>query len=213
MTLREDVAAKLSEIVEEYVDDSEIFDIDDIIDAEILGSNANYNYNDTSDIDLHLIVNMSDISNNTEIVQIASNLERSEFNKHYDIEIRDLQVELYVEDVRSGTMSNGIYSLFQNEWIRKPKKETIPDYSNDEEYLRLLDQWTDEANDVLYNEKDSTNVKSFVNRLYNFRRISLMTDGEFAKGNLVFKELRKSGVLEKLKDLQYKLTSEKLSLN
>lgn len=213
MTLRKDVAAKLSEIVEEYVDDSEIFDIDDIIDAEILGSNANYNYNDTSDIDLHLIVNMSDISNNTEIVQIASNLERSEFNKHYDIEIRDLQVELYVEDVRSGAMSNGIYSLFQNEWIRKPKKETIPDYSNDEEYLRLLDQWTDEANDVLYNEKDSTNVKSFVNRLYNFRRISLMTDGEFAKGNLVFKQLRKSGIIEKLKDLQYKLTSEKLSLN
>ena len=213
MTLREDVAAKLSEIVEEYVDDSEIFDIDDIIDAEILGSNANYNYNDTSDIDLHLVVNMSDISNNTEIVQIASNLERSEFNKHYDIEIRDLQVELYVEDVRSGTMSNGIYSLFQNEWIRKPKKETIPDYPNDEEYLRLLDQWTDEANDILYNEKDYKVIKSFVDRLYNFRRISLMTDGEFAKGNLVFKQLRKSGIIEKLKDLQYKLTSERLSLD
>lgn len=213
MTIKDDVADKLSEIVEEYVDDSEIFDMDDIIDAEILGSNANYNYNDTSDIDLHLIVNMSDISNNTEIVQIASNLERSEFNKHYDIEIRDLQVELYVEDVRSGTMSNGIYSLFQNEWIRKPKKETIPDYSNDEEYLRLLDQWTNDATDVLYNEKDSTNVKSFVNRLYNFRRISLMTGGEFAKGNLVFKQLRKSGLIEKLKALQYKLTSERLSLD
>lgn len=213
MTIKDDVADKLSEIVEEYVDDSEILDMDDIIDAEILGSNANYNYNDTSDIDLHLIVNMSDISNNTEIVQIASNLERSEFNKHYDIEIRDLQVELYVEDVRSGTMSNGIYSLFQNEWIRKPKKETIPDYSNDEEYLRLLDQWTNDATDVLYNEKDSTNVKSFVNRLYNFRRISLMTGGEFAKGNLVFKQLRKSGLIEKLKDLQYKLTSERLSLD
>ena len=212
MTIKEDVSEKLFQIIDEYVEDSEIFEIDDIIDAEILGSNANYNYTDKSDIDLHLVVNMSDISDNTEIVQIASNLERSQFNKHYNIEIRNLEVELYVEDVKSGAMSNGIYSLFQNKWVKEPKKEIIPDYSNDAEYKDLLSTWINDANDILYNDKDSKSVKLFIDKLYNFRRISLMSDGEFAKGNLVFKELRNSGILDKLKDLQYKLASDELSL-
>ena len=39
-----------------------------------------------------------------------------------------------------------------------------------------------------------------------------MSDGEYAKGNLVFKEIRNSGSLQELKDKINDLTSKELSL-
>lgn len=213
MTLREDVKAKLIDIVDEFVENSEIFTRDDIIDAELLGSNANYNYTDKSDIDLHLVVNMSDIAENTELVQVASNLEKSAFNMHYDIEIRNLEVEVYVEDVKAGTMSNGIYSLFNDEWIKRPEKQIIPDYSTDDEYSTLKNKWVDDAQLILTTAKSSKEIKSFIDKLYNLRRLSLMSDGEFARGNLVFKEIRNSGLLQQLKDRRYELASDELSID
>ena len=37
------------------------------------------------------------------------------FNDEYDITIRGIDVEMYVEDVKAATVSNGIYSLFEDE--------------------------------------------------------------------------------------------------
>lgn len=212
MTMRQDVYDKLINIVNEYVENSEIFKMSDIIDAEIVGSNANYNYTDKSDIDLHLVVNMSDIATDSELVQIASNLEKSIFNIHYDIEIRGLEVELYVEDVKAGTMSNGIYSLFNKTWIKLPEPQIIPDYSNDDEYNELLDKWENEGKSLLLTAKSSEEIKSYVDRLYNLRRISLITGGEFSKGNLVFKHIRSTGLLDELKQRKYDLSSQELSI-
>ena len=39
--------------------------------------------------------------------------------------MKGINVEVYVEDVKANTMSNGIYSLFKDEWIKKPSKESI----------------------------------------------------------------------------------------
>jgi hypothetical protein len=39
-----------------------------------------------------------------------------------------------------------------------------------------------------------------------------MKDGEFGLGNLVFKELRNQGLIQKLKDLKTKIEEDELSL-
>ena len=68
-----------------------------------------------------------------EILQVALNREKAAFNDYYDISVKGVEVELYVEDINSGTMSNGIYSLFTNKWIKFPKPIKINkniDFSN-----------------------------------------------------------------------------------
>ena len=43
-----------------------------------------------------------------------------EAGKKYDIEVKGHEVELYIEDVRSGAVANGIYSLLKDKWVKEP---------------------------------------------------------------------------------------------
>lgn len=209
--IRPEVKDALMNIVNKYVEESEVLKIEDVIDAEVLGSNASYNYNADSDLDLHLVVNMERISSDPTLVQIACNAEKALFNKAYDITIHGVEVELYVEDVKTGAVSNGVYSLFKEEWIKVPIRKQIPDMSSDVDYQKLLEIWTNEATAVLQST-DRQEVSSFIDELYNLRRLSIMSEGEYAKGNIVFKEIRNSGMLQLLKDHLLKLSSAELSL-
>ena len=209
--LKPDVKQAIDEIVKQYVEDSEILSISDVIDVELLGSNASYNYTDRSDLDIHLVVNMESLSTDPSMVQIACNAERSIFNKSYDISIKGVEVELYVEDVKSSTASNGIFSVTNNEWIKVPERSDIPDFNEDDEYLNLLDAWMVRAKKVS-TSTSKLEVQSFINELYNLRRLSIMTGGEYSHGNLVFKEVRNAGLLQELKELVTTLASRELSL-
>lgn len=211
-TMKTEIRNKLLSIVDEYIAVSDILKKDDIIDIELLGSNANYNYHPKSDIDLHLVVNMEDISSDPALAQIANNLEKANFNTKYNLGIKGIDVELYVEDVNAGTMSNGIFSVLENEWIKKPEKVIYPDYDSNDEYINLMTTWRDRAKSVLENAITSKEPKQFIDSLYNLRRLSLMKDGEYAMGNYVFKTLRDEGYLQALKDRRYELASKELSL-
>ena len=57
MSIKEDVLKALKEISDEFINYIEI--PLNIVDIEIVGSNASYNYNNKSDIDLHIIVNFA----------------------------------------------------------------------------------------------------------------------------------------------------------
>lgn len=210
--MKPNVREKLLAIANEYVTSSDILERDDIIDIELLGSNANYNYHPKSDIDLHLVVNMEDISSDPALAQIANNLEKVNFNTKYNLGIKGIEVELYVEDVNAGTMSNGIFSVLNNTWIKKPERITYPDYDNDPKFNELMTTWRNRAKAVLENAISSNEPKHFIDSLYNLRRQSLMAEGEYAMGNYVFKTLRDEGLLQALKDQRYKLSSKELSL-
>ena len=206
------VRNKLVRIVDKYIDSSDVLTKNDVIDVELLGSNASYNYTPYSDLDVHLVVNMEAVSCDPALFQLACNAERSNFNKNYDITIKGIEIEMYVEDVKASTASNGIYSLYKDEWIKFPQKITVPNYDSDDEYIALLDEWKSLAETVLDNANKAQQVQDYINNLYNLRRTSIMTDGEFGKGNLVFKEIRNLGLLDKLKEKQYELSSKELSL-
>lgn len=210
-TLRSDVRTAILEIVNKYIEDSEVLSLEDVIDIELLGSNASYNYTKDSDLDIHLVVNMEMISSDPALVQIACNAEKALFNKAYEITIKGIEIELYVEDVKAGAVSNGVFSVSKNEWIKMPVPKQIPDIKEDEEYLGLLDAWMIRAKKAC-NSDSRIEVMTFINDLYNLRRISIMTDGEYALGNLVFKEIRNHGLLQELKDSLNKLASKELSL-
>lgn len=210
--LRPLVRNSLLRVISKYIESSEVISVSDVIDAELVGSNVSYNYTDNSDLDVHLVVNMEAVSCDPALFQLACNAERSNFNKNYNITIKGIEIEMYVEDVKASTASNGIYSLYKDEWIKFPQKITVPNYDSDEEYIALLDKWKSLAETVLGSANEAQQVQDYINNLYNLRRTSIMTDGEFGKGNLVFKEIRNLGLLDKLKERQYELSSKELSL-
>lgn len=179
----------------------------DVIDVLLLGSNASYNYTDNSDIDLHIVVDFNEIPLDKNVTQIFYNNEKSKFNDDYNITIKGLPVEIYIEDINAGTLSNGIYSLLQDKWIKFPEYNPPKDI----DYSKLLDYYNNKIFNTLLSDS-SEEVKNMINEIKMLRKISLIDDGEYSKGNLVFKELRNNGTIDKLYDKLHELTSQELSL-
>ena len=106
-----DVKEKLQEIVNKFISNLEENDIKlDVEDICIIGSNASYNYNDQSDIDLHIIADPSVYSDEDLALKIYLAY-KSLFNNKYDPLIRGHEVEIYVEPHEVQANSKGIYSL------------------------------------------------------------------------------------------------------
>lgn len=210
--LRPIVREKLLQIVKQYAEDSEVLRYNDILDAEIVGSNASYNYTPQSDLDLHLVVNMENLSCDPALFQLACNAEKINFNKSYDIRVRGIEVELYVEDVKSSTASNGVYSVFENKWIKFPAKIEVPSFEEDAGYNTLLNDYKNKAEALLGPDASVEAINNYIDSLYTLRRSGIMTDGEFSKGNFIFKEIRNLGLLDELKARLKDLRSKEMSV-
>ena len=146
--LKEDVKEKLLAIVDNFLDGLKEDKINiSVVDIRLLGSNANYNYTDKSDIDLHIVADFSSTPCEQNVMPQLYNAYRSLFSKTYDIKINGYGVELYVEDVNQPAKSNGVYSLYTG-WVSEPKKDTIPEINYDE-FEKVFDEWEDKYFDIV----------------------------------------------------------------
>ena len=142
-----------------------------------------------------------------EILLALYNLQKSSFNQNYDISIHGVPVELYVEDIQANTVSNGIYSLYREEWIKFPEKIPVQNYDIEEQlnkYKVFIDQ------ELIHG--DYNGVLSVIDDLYLMRKNSMAVDGEYGAGNQLFKEIRSLGLLDALKDRAKELNGKRLSL-
>ena len=205
MELKEDVKNKLLEIANTFIEGLD-YPLN-VADIRFLGSNASFNYNDNSDIDLHIISNFELSYVDKDILQILYNASKNSFNNHHDITIHDIPVELYIEDMNSMNATNGAYSLLQDDWVMIPKPITyeIPDYSVE------LNNLLEEINEALKNGSKEE-IEELINRIYLGRKDGLATEGEASIGNCVFKELRNMGLMDELRQRFYELESAELTL-
>ena len=179
-----------------------------IVDVVLVGSNASYNYTQYSDIDVHLIVNTDLTEDVPEDIQtLVFNLKKTSFNKEFDIKIKGIPVELYVEDLHSSVQSNGIYSIRRNKWVKEPQPITI----EKRDLTQELDAWTERINAAI-TSKDYEQITNVLDALYLMRKNSISIEGEYGKGNEIFKTLRDRGLLSKLKDSMSRCISSNLSL-
>lgn len=204
--LKPEVLEKLLQISEEFLKSIDPLTLS-IADIRLVGSNVSFNYNDQSDIDLHIIVNFDLNYIDDEILQSIYNDKKNKFNEKYDFKLYDIPVEVYIEDIKSMNATNGIYSILRNDWIRKPQpiEYELPDYSEE------LSWWKTEVNQVLLSG-DSKLIEETINEIYMMRKDGLANEGEASIGNLVFKELRNLGLIDGLKNKYCELKSEELSL-
>lgn len=205
-----EVKEKAKEIVNKFIEYVNNKDIQiKVKDTVLLGSNANYNYNDDSDFDLHIIVDDSMDCSEKHLLVIYDAL-KSLFNDKYDITIKGINVEIYVEnEYKDPSFSGGIYSLNKG-WINEPSVSKIPKIDN-KELDKKLKPWI-----IRYlkcvKSNNSEEIDKFIDDIHDMRKDSIIRDGEFGIGNLVFKELRRMGYLDNLKKLKDNLVSKELSL-
>lgn len=96
------------------------------VDITITGSLANYTWNRKfSDVDLHVIVDFSQVDERKEFVREYFNAKRKLWNEKHDIRIFGFPVEVYVQDVNDIHKSTGVYSLEKNEWLESPERENF----------------------------------------------------------------------------------------
>lgn len=208
------VRQKILDIVSEFTENLAIQI--SVLDIYLLGSNASYNYTENSDLDIHIVTNFDMYDCNREILQAYFNSERSVFNKSYNITIKGINVEIYVEDINASTISNGIYSVKTDKWIVFPKKpDSIPEINISKEvkyYTNKIINIINNKNNIINNNNYINILINIINKLYIIRKNSLLVDGEYGKGNLLFKALRANGTLDKLKDCLAEQKSKELTL-
>ena len=203
--MKQEIRQRLIEIADLFVSSMQENNIPiKVYDYWLVGSNAAYNYNKDSDIDIHIIVDM-DIVQEPYLLRLLYDYIKSSFSQKYNIEVKGHEVELYLEDIKTSAVTNGIYSLKQDKWLKFPQEQE-PRIIDIEE-TPLFAQWLDR-----YQSLEDEECEQFLDDLYVMRKISLANEGEFGDGNLIFKEFRNRGYLDDLKARKYKFESDRLTL-
>jgi hypothetical protein len=203
--LRPDVRNRLLEIADDFKQFLGISDID-LKDITISGSNAAYTYTPHSDIDLHLVV---DFPQNDDVYRELFDAKKYQYNNQHNITIGKYPVELYVQNADQPHVSQGIYSVLNDEWIDVPKrkKADINDGNTRSKYDDMQQRIEDAIASGNYDE-----MAEVMSRLKKMRQAGLDEHGEFSSENLAFKMLRSQGVIGKLSDARNKAKDEELSL-
>ena len=208
-TLKPEVAEKAKEVAQTFVNILTENGIKiKVIDIYLVGSNANYNYNESSDIDIHIIADDS-FDCDKRHLPLLYDAYKSLFNKKYDISFKGINVEVYVETGKP-SVSGGIYSIKENKWIKEPDKNDIPEIDQ-EAVGQGLNEWIKRYEEITASP-DIEEIDEYIDEIYNLRINSIANEGEFGTGNLIFKEVRRTGIIDKLKELKVELQENELSL-
>ena len=195
-TLKPEIKDKLLEIAEAFL---EFIDVDvDIEDITLTGSLANYNYTKYSDFDLHIITDYDTYNADKELLKDYFNAKKTVWNTTRDITIKGYDVELYVQDMSEPHYSTGVYSLKNNEWITEPKPTKEKANIDVEQVNKKKQAMLDMINFALTPDCDVECAEKAKEKFLNFRKVGLEKGGEFSPENLAFKELRRSGDVERL---------------
>lgn len=175
-------------------------------DITISGSNAAYGYSEQSDIDLHLVVDMP--VDKPELPELYD-AKKNQFNFTYNIKVKDIDVELYVQDVQQQHHSAGIYSILNDKWISKPKHQ--PPNIDDKEVKSKARNYSAKLNAAM-RSGELNKAKEAMADVRRLRKAGLEQGGEYSIENLAFKLLRGRGKIDKFMRFINKLQSAELSL-
>jgi hypothetical protein len=200
----ERIKEKLLRIARDFYKDLDInTEISDII---LTGSISNYNYTASSDLDVHIIIDFSEVNEDVSLVKKAFDGQRFIWNLKHNIIIKGHDVELYVQDKNETHVASGQYSLLNSKWLIKPSYN--PPNVNTEDIdikydarvydIEELEKISKAKSDSYDSEQYYNNSKDLLKKIMKSRKDGLSTNGEFSIENLVFKKLRKEGKIEKL---------------
>jgi len=186
--------------------------IEDII---FTGSLANYNWSQYSDVDLHVLIDFNEFDDK-ELIKKYFDAKKAVWNDNHNIKIKGYDVELYAQDKDEPHESTGIYSVMNDEWVKKPKpqdvkidRETIKKKVRqfESEYNRIVESYKEEK----YEETRKA-LDKLKDKIKKYRKAGLDKGGEMATENLVFKTMRRSGLIEKIYKLGLETTDKEYTI-
>ena len=199
-----EVQEKLQAIAADF---QEFLGVDDLTvqDITISGSNAAYSYTDNSDIDLHLVVEMPD----DPVYQELFNAKKYQYNDEHDIRIGGVPVELYVQPADQKHVSQGIYSIKNNDWNQVPQRRRA---RIDDSCVQNKTADLDARIHAAVESGDADAINRLWDRIKDMRKTGLEKNGEFGCENITFKLLRNMGCIGRLKDAKTAIRDRELSL-
>ena len=208
--LKPEVQAKLLQIAKKWAVFAKIpdFAVTDII---LVGGNANYNWTKFSDLDLHVVVNREDLADCPDLLDDYLQNKKQLWALVHDITIYGHDVELYAQDKETPyPKKQGVYSVKGKTWIAKPKLEDV-DFRGPA-LLAKVKQYTERIETLISTNAEDESFSKLKEKFKNMRSSGLKKIGEFSMENLLFKELRNRGVIDKMTQYLRSRQDEKLSL-
>ena len=153
-----------------------------LLDVILIGSNANYNWTKYSDIDLHVVINYMDVSDNLHMTKNYLHLQKALWNHEYPLKYKGINIELYAQD-----MNEDLHALV----------------SIDDSLIHMkAEPFEYEIANLKQNDPELENrIREILLRLRNLRQAGLEAEGEYSIENLAFKYLRNKGLIDRLKEL------------
>jgi hypothetical protein len=205
--LKPAIKQQLLIIAKDFLEELGVDDLD-VVDITVSGSNAAYSYTKHSDLDLHILVDMSKL-NDDDVYKELFNAKKTLYNDSHHITVNNVPVELYVQDSREPVVSLGEYSILRDEWLRLPTKRraNFDQTATKEKYEKLQ-----KLIEVALLSKDLYKIEAVLKTIKRYRQAGLDKGGEFGPENLAFKALRSQGYITRLYKLRDRLHSEVLTI-
>ena len=198
-----EIREKLLIIANDFYDSLEVGNVG-YDDVTFTGSLAAFNYSRFSDVDLHILLDFANIDEKVDLVREYFNAMKSIWNRLHDITIKGYEVEIYLQDINDPHEAQGLYSVLNGEWIKKPTLDK-KDFDKDNikkkaaSLMDQIDRIERLIDDGKYQEAQqySDKLKAKIRKM---RKTGLETVGAYSVENLAFKVLRRNEYLGKLSD-------------
>ena len=207
---------KMLGLAKKYIKALDIKDLK-VIDIVFTSSNANYNYTNESDVDIHILVDYSKIGDNEDLIKDLFMQKKDNWSNKYEVTIHKHPTELFVQDKDQPREWSAEYSLIKNKWIKEPKIHE--DKINDDKIEKEAKVFMEEIDSIMksYNKKNSDKVLNELEKIRikikDMRGDSLNDEKtEFAEGNLVFKLLRNNNYFDKMQEFKKKIYQDQFGL-
>ena len=215
--LKPEIREKLLKIAQDFYDSLELPEDTILRDVKLTGSLANFNWSKFSDVDLHLVLDFSEIADNEEFARDYFMAKKNLWNNAHDVDIFGYPVEVYVEDKDEPHTASGLYSILNDEWITIPQQQKIVIDKDDisskaEGYISIIPQLEKMFEEGKY-ENLIDKIDKIKERIRDMRSSGLERGGLYSVENLAFKVLRRSNYVEKLNDFKIKSYDALMSLN
>lgn len=218
------VRYKLLEIAKKYLESVKDFPNLKFFDIVLTGSATNYNYNEQSDLDLHIVVDYDKLDKNSDLLMNYFKKIKDEWSNLYKITIYGIPVEIFIQNKKTNEIpSASVYSLLNDKWLVEPQHLDKLPYDLDSikkiasVYLTKLEDLKNEFKvnkDIDSIKKILIQIDEIKEDIAKLRKEGLDSkDGEFSNQNLAYKLLRNLLFFDEINSFKEQLINKELSLN
>lgn len=177
-----------------------------VVDITLTGSNAGYNYMPSSDLDVHIVIDDSNLPLKN-IWRELFDAKKVIWQEQRKVSIKRIPLEMYVEMKSEPHQSDAIYSILNNKWIKKPKQKPSPRHDE----LKIEQKLKTFAQSLLLQTNPKL-IQVGLKIIYQMRKIALTKFDVNNAYNTAFRRIRNTGLFDEIRKHQRSLRDKALTI-